>query len=100
MHADGDGQTCFPSYQTIAEEIGGSRSIVIRMIATLCRLKLLSSTTWASSRLGSWYSSTMIYARRNGVYAPSCMYPCLPDGGQMLRVESQEFLLHRVVVGP
>lgn len=42
IHVDGETQSCFPSYQTIAQEIGASRSTVLRAIALLCQLGLVS----------------------------------------------------------
>jgi hypothetical protein len=41
VHADGELQSCFPSYQTIAEQIGVSRHTVMKAINLLLTLHLI-----------------------------------------------------------
>lgn len=47
-HVDGETQSCFPSYQTLARETGMSRRAVMRAMAKLCELKLISKTALLS----------------------------------------------------
>jgi hypothetical protein len=48
VHADGELQTCFPSYQTIAREIGVSRPTVLKAIKLLLSLLLISKQAMQS----------------------------------------------------
>jgi hypothetical protein len=41
VHADGELQTCFPSYQTIAKQIGVSKPTVLKAIKLLLTLHLI-----------------------------------------------------------
>jgi Helix-turn-helix domain len=41
IHVDGESQTCFPSYRTLAYETGLSRPTVIKAMKTLVELKLV-----------------------------------------------------------
>ena len=48
VHADGESQTCFPSYQTIAREIGVSKPTVLKAIKLLLSLLLISKQAMQS----------------------------------------------------
>jgi hypothetical protein len=48
VHADGELQTCFPSYQTIAKQIGVSKPTVLKAIKLLLTLHLISKQAMQS----------------------------------------------------
>jgi hypothetical protein len=48
LHADGEVQTCFPSYQTLARQIGVSKPTVLKAIKLLLSLLLISKQAMQS----------------------------------------------------